>query len=115
MVHPKGQRVFFLPQCIRRDCPGTKKVGERYLPNCSRSSTDDEVEQLWSCGELGTQNPRALNNTVFFTVCMGMAMRGREKHHSMDLQYKTLSLERTTMGRCLFTTAMEIRKQILVA
>ena len=63
-----------------------RKAGKGNLPNRARSMDNDEIEELWSSGELGTHNPRALNNTVFYTVCMGLAMRGREKHHSMKIQ-----------------------------
>ena len=63
-----------------------RKSGKGNLPNRARSLTNDEIDQLWNSGVLGIHDPRALTNAVFITICMGFAMRGREKHHDMKME-----------------------------
>ena len=73
-----------------------RQSGKGNLPNRARSLTNDEIDQLWNSGVLGTHNPRALINTVFITTCMGFAMRGREKHHEMKME--DFTFERDNKG-----------------
>ena len=74
-----------------------RKEGKGNKPNRARSLTDAEEEELWASGQLGFHSPRSLVNTVFFTFCMGNAMRGREKHHSMQIE--DLEIQTTDEGK----------------
>ena len=55
-------------------------------PNKARSLSLAEEEELWKSGALGTQNPQALINTLWFLLTQHFGLRGRQEHHSMKVE-----------------------------
>ena len=47
--------------------------------------TAEEEEILWNTGVLGSDNPKSLNHTVFYTISQNFGTRGRQEHHQFEL------------------------------
>lgn len=60
-------------------------------PNASRSLTDPEVDELHRKGQLGSETPEAMLNTLWFNNCTHFGMRGGKEHRDLcwgDIQLK---------------------------
>ena len=53
-----------------------KSSGKGNKPNASRSLTDSEVDELYRKGQLGSQTPEAMLNTLSFNNTTHFGMRG---------------------------------------
>ena len=47
--------------------------------------SDDEEQQLWRSGVLGTNTPKSLQNVVFYTVGKVFCLRGKEHREEKDV------------------------------
>jgi len=56
-------------------------------PHASRSLTKQEEEALWECKELGGDNARALQNTLWFLLSQSFGLRGRQEHHTLRIEH----------------------------
>ena len=56
-------------------------------PNASRSLTKQEEEVLWDCGELGSDTPSSLQNTLWFFLGQHLGFRGRQEHYSLKVEH----------------------------
>ena len=61
-----------------------KGMGNR--PNRAHSLTKDEELVLWKCGQLGSNSPQSLINTIWWLLTQHLGLRGREKHHGMQIE-----------------------------
>ena len=59
-----------------------REEGRGKRPNRSKSLTNEE-ETLWKSGQLGSGNPRALINTMWWLLTQHFGLRGRQEHHNM--------------------------------
>ena len=48
--------------------------------------TNEEGETLWKSGQLGSVNPRALINTMWWLLTQHFGLRGRQEHHNMKVE-----------------------------
>ena len=55
--------------------------GKGKRPNKSKALSTEEEEKLWSSGQLGDQNGRALTNANFMNLTEQMGLRGRQEHY----------------------------------
>ena len=68
-----------------------KSSGKGYKPNVSRSLTDSEVDELYRKGQLGSETPEAMLNTLWFNNTTHFGMRGGKEHRDLcwgDIQLK---------------------------
>ena len=66
-----------------------RKLGEEgrgKRPNRSKSLTNEEGETLWKSGQLGSENPRALINMIWWLLTQHFGLRGRQEHHNMKVE-----------------------------
>ena len=68
-----------------------KGMGKR--PNKAASLTKAEEEILWECGQLGTESPSSLINTIWWQFSMHFGLRGRQEHHIMKVEDFTWKLD----------------------
>ncbi|XP_066920125.1 uncharacterized protein KIAA1958-like [Clytia hemisphaerica] len=66
-------------------------MGKR--PNKAASLTKAEEEILWECGQLGTESPSSLINTIWWQFSMHFGLRGRQEHHIMKVEDFTWKLD----------------------
>ena len=52
----------------------------------SKSLTNKEEESLWKSGHLGSRNPRALINSMWWLLTQHFGLRGRQEHHNMKVE-----------------------------
>ena len=63
-------------------------------PNRSRPLTQkQEEETLWNCGQLGISTPMAIINTLWFLLTQHFGLRGRQVHHTMNIEDFTIMLD----------------------
>ena len=55
-------------------------------PNRSKSLTNEEEETLSKSGQLGSGNPQALINTMWWLLTQHFGLRGRQEHHNMKVE-----------------------------
>lgn len=55
-------------------------------PNRAHSLSVQEEEELWRSGVLGTHDPPALVNTLWFLMTQHFGLRGRQEHHKMRVE-----------------------------
>ena len=55
-------------------------------PNRANSLNATEEEHLWESGQLGNSNARSLANTMWFLMSQHFGLRGRQEHHTMNVQ-----------------------------
>ena len=73
-----------------------KSLGKGNKPNSADPLTDEEIEQLFSEGVLGSSTPRSLLNTVWLNNCIFFGMRpGKEQR---DLCWGDLELKLDSQG-----------------
>ena len=68
-----------------------KSSGKGNKPNASRSLTDSEVDELYGKGQLGSETPEAMLNTLWFNNTTHFGMRGGKEHRDLcwgDIQLK---------------------------
>ena len=63
-----------------------REEGRGKRPNRSKSFTNEEEETLWKSGQLGSGNPRALMNTMWWLLTQHFGLRGRQEHHNMKVE-----------------------------
>ena len=69
-----------------------KKSGKGNLPNKTDPFGDDDVEKLWSSGQLGTQTPKSILNSLWWNNTLHFGMRSVAPHRATcwgDVQLKT--------------------------
>jgi len=74
-----------------------KSMGKGNLPNRAAPLTDEEIEKLWTSGQLGRQTPRTLINTMWWYNSLHFGMRAITEHKQMcwgDIEVKTGSNHR---------------------
>lgn len=79
-----------------------RENGKGKRMNRADSLSEQEEEQLWQTGVLGSNNPKSLNYTVFFVLSQQFGTRGCQEHHQLRIEHfkfvsdttgKTLSME----------------------
>ncbi|XP_074624356.1 uncharacterized protein KIAA1958-like [Acropora palmata] len=60
-----------------------KSSGKGNKPNASRSLTDFEVDELYRKGQLGSETPDAMLNTLWFNNSTHFGMRGGKEHRDL--------------------------------
>ena len=63
-----------------------REQGKGKRPNKAKSLTSAEEEELWNCGQLGSHSPQALVNTIWWQLTQHFGLRGRQEHHSMQVE-----------------------------
>ena len=64
-----------------------REEGRGKRPNRSKSLINEEEEEtLWKSGQLGSGNPRALINTMWWLLTQHFGLRGRQEHHNMKVE-----------------------------
>ena len=61
-----------------------------------KSLTNEEEETLWKSAQLGSGNPRALINMMWWLLTQHFGLRGRQEHHNMKV--KDFCLQRDDDG-----------------
>ena len=69
-----------------------RDIGMGNRPNRSRPLTQQE-ETLWKCGQLGISTPMAIINTLWFLLTQHFGLRGRQEHHTMNIEDFTIMLD----------------------
>ncbi|XP_067030910.1 uncharacterized protein KIAA1958-like [Acropora muricata] len=78
-------------EVLRTKQKALKSSGKGNKPNASRSLTDSEVDELYRKGQLGSETPEAMLNTLWFNNCTHFGMRGAKEHRDLcwgDIQLK---------------------------
>ena len=68
----------------------------------------EEIKQLWQCGLLGTSNPQARLNAVFFYNGFQFCLRGGLEHRRLKLQ----QIKRDDMGYTYYENGSKNRKGV---
>ncbi|XP_078361597.1 uncharacterized protein KIAA1958-like [Oculina patagonica] len=63
-----------------------REQGKGKRPNRAKSLTTEEEEILWQNGQLGSETPRALSNTMWWLLTQHFGLRGRQEHHQMKVK-----------------------------
>ena len=54
--------------------------------NHSDALTEEEKDQLWERGVLGSTNPTSLNYAIFFIISQQFGTRGCQEHHQIKIE-----------------------------
>ena len=49
--------------------------------------SEQEEEQLWQRGLLGSDNPKSLNYAVFFMLSQQLGTRGCQEHYQLHIEH----------------------------
>lgn len=63
-----------------------QEEGKGKRPRKADPLTENDEEQLWSSGVLGSENPVSLNYTMFFLFSQHFGTRGRQEHHQIRIE-----------------------------
>ena len=66
-------------KCLRQQGKGKR-------PNAANALTAEEEKMLWSEQSLGDCSPRVLSQTMWWILTQHFGLRGRQKHHSMEVE-----------------------------
>ena len=81
----KDREFLSSRKVLEGKAPKLRAGGRGKHPNRSKSLTNEE-ETLWKSGQLGSRNPRALINTMWWLLTQHFGLRGREEHHNMKVE-----------------------------
>ena len=68
-----------------------KRQGLGNLPNKADAVTDDDIEKLWQCNQLGAANPESIINTLWFFSTIHFGTRTAEEHRNQPKRVKSLN------------------------
>lgn len=60
-----------------------KRQGLGNLANKSEAITDEEIEKLWECNQMGAATPDSIINTLWFYTTLHFGTRSAEEHRNM--------------------------------
>ena len=98
MLAHKGRKVSTAQQFIKvqkvvkSKLKTLKQAGKGNLPNKASPLSEDEIEKLWTCGQLGMDNPRSIINTLWWFNTLHFGMRSVTPPRQMcwcDVQLNT--------------------------
>lgn len=78
---------------LKRKRKISKEEGKGNRPQKAEPLTETEEDLLWTSGQLSTDNPRALLNTMWFLNGKLFGLRGVKEHHQMRIQDVTLKTD----------------------
>ncbi|XP_066932309.1 uncharacterized protein KIAA1958-like [Clytia hemisphaerica] len=70
-----------------------RQAGMGKKTNKAESLTDEEVNVLWDCGQLGDDNARSLMNSVWWCIVQQFGMRGRDNHYNLEIDDFSLKVD----------------------
>lgn len=70
-----------------------RQQGKGKRPNKSRGLTAKEENELWEKNKLGKGSPQVLLQTVWWLITQYFGLRGRQEHHSMQVEDFTFGLD----------------------
>ena len=71
-----------------------RDIGTGNRPNRSGPLPQQEEETMWNCGQLGISTSMAIINTLWFLLTQHFGLRGRQEHHTMNLEDFTITKKR---------------------
>lgn len=63
-----------------------RQQGKGKRPNAANALTTAEEEMLWTQQSLGNSSPKVLSQTMWWILTQHFGFRGRQEHHSMDVE-----------------------------
>ncbi|KAK6186295.1 hypothetical protein SNE40_008360 [Patella caerulea] len=72
-----------------------KKISNMGLGNLRKQAepiTDNEEEQMWKCGVLGSHNPRLLVNTLIYLNGLHFSLRSGQEHRKLRFKNSQICL-----------------------
>ena len=63
-----------------------RRQGKGKRPNAASALTAEEEEILWTIKNLGDSSPRVLSQTMWWVLTQHFGLRGRQEHHSMEVE-----------------------------
>ena len=60
-----------------------KRQGLGNLANRSEAITDDDIEKIWECNQMGAATPDSIINTLWFYTTVHFGTRSAEEHRNM--------------------------------
>jgi len=69
-----------------------RQQGKGKRPNTVNALTPEEEEMLWTEKSLGNSSPRVLSQTMWWILTQHFGLRGRQEHHSMEVEDFTFCL-----------------------
>ena len=78
-----GKAFIKSNQALQAKLVDLKQQGKGAKPNKSLAITPEEESILWEKGEFGTDNPKALQFCVFYTLGKCLGLRGRESYRQI--------------------------------
>ena len=82
----KDREFLSLRKVLEGKARKLREEGRGKRPNPSKSFSNEEEETLWKSGQLGSGNPRALVNTMWWLLTQHFGLRGRQEHHNMKVE-----------------------------
>ena len=70
-----------------------RQQGRGKRPNAATALTTEEEETLWQNKKLGNESPRVLSQTMWWILTQHFGLRGRQEHHSMNVEDFTFRLD----------------------
>ena len=64
-----------------------REMGKGKRPNKACSLSNEELESLSDCGELGYNSPYSVVNTLWWQFTLHFGLRGRQEHHNMRMEH----------------------------
>ena len=86
-----------LREALKSKQKDLKSQGKGNRENKAEALTDEELDELYTKGQLGLSSPGSLLNTVWFYNCVYFGMRGGKEEHR-KLSWGDVTLERDSSG-----------------
>ena len=74
-----------------------KRQGLGNLAHKSEAITDEDIEKLWKCDQLGATTPESINNTLWFFTTVHFGMRSAEEHR--NICWGDIKLDKDSQGQ----------------
>ena len=78
-----GRSFFQSREAIASKCRELKKKGKGNRPCRKRAPSQNELNQMWEKGALGSQSPKTLQNTIWWIMCTRFGKRGNKENYDM--------------------------------
>ena len=89
--------VLNLPSYVMSKQRELKRQGLGNLAHKSEAITDEDIEKLWECDQLGATTPESIINTLWFFTTVHFGMRSAEEHR--NICWGDIKLDKDSQGQ----------------
>ena len=80
-------------------------------PNKTNSSTRQEEDTLWECGQLGDKAPKSIIATLWWQLTQHFGQRGRQEHHLMRAENVSFRKDETGASYIVYAEGITKTRQ----